>query len=309
MSPLRLYLLLAFGISWTVAGIAFLAGIAYDGPLGLFIGALFMMGPALAAIWVRLRMERLPLTPLGLSLRDTNWRWMAVTAVLGLSFAPLTLLYSHLLGDVLQWEGFGRTAVNNEMLLRNMTAMMKDRGLPDSEGLVHTMLDKGITAPFLLVIMLVSGLFAALTVNIPFMFGEEFGWRGFMHHHARHWPFGRLVLITGIVWGIWHAPIIVQGHNYPGHPLLGVVMMTLFTTVLSLPFAWVRIRTRSVWGPVLLHGIINGTAGASLLFTEDAHVLLGSIAGVPGLLAIGTATLLMIVLDPGKRVGTGPIEC
>jgi uncharacterized protein len=306
--PLLLFLLLAFGFSWSLAALAHLAGLAYDGSAGMAIGALFMIGPALAAIVVRLRVEQQPLFTLGLTLRGTNWRWMAITALIGLSFAPLTLLYNHVLGSVLHWEGFGRTAITMDMLQANLASIMEQRGMPLNEGLMGQLAERGITAPVFLVIVLLGGLFAALTVNAPFMFGEEFGWRGFMHHHTRAWGFGRQVLATGLCWGLWHAPLILQGHNYPGYPMIGVGMMTLFTLAVSISFAWVRIRTRSVWGPVLLHGIINGTAGVTLFFTEGTHVLLGSIAGVSGILAILTVTALIILLDPGTRNGIAPVE-
>ncbi|NJL35021.1 MAG: CPBP family intramembrane metalloprotease [Chloroflexaceae bacterium] len=56
--------------------------------------------------------------------------------------------------------------------------------------------------------------------NSIFAMGEELGWRGFLL--PRLLPLGqeRAILASGVIWGIWHAPAIAQGHNYPGHPIL-----------------------------------------------------------------------------------------
>ena len=35
--------------------------------------------------------------------------------------------------------------------------------------------------------------------------------------------------VIGVIWGFWHAPLILQGHNYPQHPWAGVFMMTVMT--------------------------------------------------------------------------------
>ncbi len=87
----------------------------------------------------------------------------------------------------------------------------------------------------------------AIPFNMIFTFGEEFGWRGYLL--LRLSPIGGVhaAIITGIVWGLWHAPIIVlNGYNYPGHPWLGVVMMVIFTVALSMIFAWLCFRSGSV---------------------------------------------------------------
>ncbi len=301
-NPIALYLLLAFGISWSIALLAFLADLEYGNDmLSLVVGALFMMGPAIAAFIVRRWVEHAPLMPLGLSLRDTDWRWMGITALAGISILPLALAYNALLGTGLGLDGFGYTEVSTEMMKRSVSNVLKEQGLEAATAQLDVL--DNVPGWAILVLILLAGVAAAATVNLPFMFGEEFGWRGFLYHHTRSWKFMRAALFTGVVWGLWHAPLIVQGHNYPGHPWSGVWMMTLFTTVLAIPFALVRMCTRSVWGPCLLHGIINATAGGMLYFTHDGHVMLASVAGVSGLLAIMTITGALLLLAR-ERTGT-----
>ncbi len=63
-------------------------------------------------------------------------------------------------------------------------------------------------------------LFQALVVGALInMFGtltEELGWRGYMLYRLIGHTFWTRHLIIGFAWGIWHAPVIAMGHNYPG---------------------------------------------------------------------------------------------
>ena len=50
--------------------------------------------------------------------------------------------------------------------------------------------------------------------------GEEAGWRGYLLpkllEFMKPW---KAVLLTGVIWGLWHAPVIACGFNY-GKPLI-----------------------------------------------------------------------------------------
>lgn len=290
--PIVLFLLLAYGISWTVAGLAYLLGAHYgSGAATTLVGGGVMLGPAIAAILVRRFVERLPLTPLGLSLAKTNWKWMGITAVAGGLFMPLGLLYNALLGRLTGSPLFGRTELSMDMLRAKLAALLDEQGLAAAAGQLDALGNIPVWSVLLLIVL--GGMVSAFTVNVPFMFGEEFGWRGHLYHHTRRWPPVKAVLFTGVVWGLWHAPLIVQGHNYPGYPLTGVLFMVLFTTVLAFPFHLVRQRTNSVWGPCVLHGMINSTAAGLFLFTDGGHVMVASIAGLSGLLSFVTVSLLL----------------
>jgi len=102
---------------------------------------------------------------------------------------------------------------------------------------------------------------------------EKYGW------HQMNW-------MTGIVWGLWHAPIIFLGHNYPGHPYLGSLMMVVLAIPMSYLFAYARKKSQSVYAPAILHGAFNGFAPALALFVMGNHPLLGGIVGLMGALSI-----------------------
>ncbi len=67
--------------------------------------------------------------------------------------------------------------------------------------------------------------------NTLFGLGEELGWRGYLLPGLLGLGQWRAILVSGVIWGVWHAPIILQGHNYPEHPVPGVFMMVVFLRI------------------------------------------------------------------------------
>lgn len=89
--------------------------------------------------------------------------------------------------------------------------------------------------------------------------GEEFGWRGFLQPVMIE-QFGVTsgVVVIGLVWALWHVPIILAGYNYPDHPVLGaLVLFPLLLTGASFLLAWITLKAGSFWPAVLVHGAIN----------------------------------------------------
>ena len=124
-------------------------------------------------------------------------------------------------------------------------------------------------------IQLVFSFTLAPLFNCIFALGEELGWRGFLL--PRLLPLGqwRAILLSSAVWGVWHAPAILQGHNYPGRPVLGVFMMIVFCLLVGTIFSWLYLQTKSPWAPTLAHGSLNATAGLPMLFLADVDIVVG----------------------------------
>ena len=144
--------------------------------------------------------------------------------------------------------------------------------------------------PLLLVLaQSVVGILLAPFINALFAVGEELGWRGFLL--PKLLPLGqwKAILISGVIWGVWHAPVIVQGHNYPGYPILGIFMMIVLTILLGTILSWLYLETLSPWASALAHGAFNAAAGLPLFFLKPGFNLAfgGTLATFPGWLAMG----------------------
>ena len=155
-----------------------------------------------------------------------------------------------------------------------------------------------------LVSVLFMGLIAGPTVNALFAFGEEIGWRGFLHRELAHLGFWKLSYATGFIWGIWHAPLILHGLNYPQHPVEGIGMMIVFTTLLSPLLTYIRIRTKSVIGAAIMHGTVNGVSGISVAFAKGGSDL---IVGLTGLSGFAVLLLANAVLFKASRSAFGAL--
>jgi len=89
--------------------------------------------------------------------------------------------------------------------------------------------------------------------------GEEIGWRGLLVPQlARLTPFARTALISGIIWGIWHIPLIIGGGYSSGAPIWWAIACFMVLIVgMSFPFAWLRLASGSIWPAVLMHAVHN----------------------------------------------------
>ena len=295
------FLGLAFGISWTIAGIGLAFGVrAASGIPYTVMAALVMLGPALAAIIQQRLLDKAPWSGLGLQLRGTRWSVVAWTACVAICIVPLTLAVVHVLGDLMGMSAFGMVEVSHERIAIAVRELSSGKL---AEASIQRQVERLSTVPamFILVFALGAALIAAMTFNLPFMLGEELGWRGYLWQHTAAWNGARRVGSTGLVWGLWHAPLIAAGHNYPGEPLLGIVMMVLFCLTMALLFDWTRTRSMSIWSSCLLHGTINGSAGVTALFMWQGHPLVGSIAGLAGVIAVLVLAAAVLVLDKNYR--------
>ena len=158
----------------------------------------------------------------------------------------------------------------------------------------------------LLRLSMVSQIAMALTVapfmNLLFALGEEVGWRGWLYPRLiSRLGVTRGVLAGGVIWGLWHLPVTVNGHNYgvgyPGWPVAGVLAMCLFCFSAGVCLCWLTVRSGSIWPAALAHGAINavGAAGQFFLPAEGANLLFGPapagvLAGLP-LLALALLAL------------------
>jgi uncharacterized protein len=144
------------------------------------------------------------------------------------------------------------------------------------------------------IVALVGGLaLNALTLNAILAFGEEYGWRGYLLPKLLPLGEARAAILVGVIWGLWHAPLLIAGLNYPGvNPWIAIAMFVPTAVFMSLLFTRLYVAAGgSVLVVALLHGSLNAFGdglGSTKRFVSD-HILITSPGGA---IAIGVFALM-----------------
>ena len=95
--------------------------------------------------------------------------------------------------------------------------------------------------------------------NVVFAAGEEIGWRGFLVPQLyKYFSYTATCLITGIIWSVWHFPLIISGIYLAKMPILAQLLLFVITvTAMTFPISWFRLKAGTVWVAALLHGSHN----------------------------------------------------
>jgi uncharacterized protein len=204
-----------------------------------------------------------------------------------------------LLGNALHVPGVGYLVATQQAVLDNLQVAL---GAPLPPGALEGMPPVGA----LLALGLFSGVIAGFTINGLFAFGEEYGWRGVLMDELR--PLGpvKANVLTGVMWGLWHAPIILLGFNYGQQRILGVLMMCVWLV----PFSFLLWRSReysgSVLAPAIIHGAFNGSAGFYLMVVASGSRLVTAPVGLLGAVTISIVAAAAWVLTRGGLYQQSP---
>jgi membrane protease YdiL (CAAX protease family) len=210
-------------------------------------------------------------------------------------FSALLLFFvaTAILGDMLHIPGVG-TVVTSVPELKANIAHQYGNALANAANYPPSIV-------VMFVITFLAAIVAGWSINGLFALGEEYGWRGFLWERWKHLGVVKANIAIGMVWGLWHAPIILQGYNYPGYPIAGLFLMMVFTTSLSFMLSAIRELTQSVLPAAATHGSINGVAALTVLLTAGANPLVGEIVGIVGcicLLLVGAALWVVAKRNP-----------
>lgn len=224
-----IYLILVFAFSSVFYFLVLHSGSLGNGR-GMYVLGL-MWCPALAGM-LTLRLN-------GRSIADLGWKWGETKYQIRSWFVPL--LYAAIAYSIVWIAAFGGFG-NSEFL----DALVKQMHLGGPRW-ISIALGIFLTGTY----GLVRGVSSAL--------GEEIGWRGFLVPElSRTTSFTGTALISGIIWSLWHYPILIYGDYNAGTPAwYGLSCFTVMVISDSFIFAWMRLKSGSLWTGAILHASHN----------------------------------------------------
>ena len=175
------------------------------------------------------------------------------------------------------------------------------QGIEVKDGAVN-----GMPIEILAIVSIVQCFTLAPAFNALLALGEEIGWRGFMTP-----AFVRLLgrkgglVVSGVLWGLWHAPLIVligyeYGTEYTGFPWLGILFFCFVCIALAICHTYLYERSGSIIVASVLHGSFNAAATLPQLFLKDADYksLLGPFpTGLISLIPIAAAAAVILFVS------------
>lgn len=223
------YLVFTFGLSAVAEGL-----IIWSGHLGMGFGltvTAVMWCPALAAL--------LTCRVVGRSFRSLAWKWPQRKYVAAGYFVPVA--YAALAYGAVWAAGAGGW---NSAFVADVSTKFQLRGMPVWGSLALYIF-------FAATVGVIRSMASAL--------GEEVGWRGFLVPElAKQMSFTKLSLLSGIIWAVWHSPaLLFADYNSGTNRWYALGCFTVMVVSISFVFAWLRLKSGSLWTAALLHASHN----------------------------------------------------
>ncbi|MDP1915529.1 MAG: CPBP family intramembrane metalloprotease [Myxococcales bacterium] len=272
--------------SWSLWAMLALTGLNTNVPVRIVVVAASMFGPALGAVVAQRRAGEAIAEPLGVVMKPN--RWWVVAWLLPLAVQPIVIAFGLLVPGVEWSPDFGG-------LLERMGTSLPPDKLAEAKQQLESLPRAGLFA-----LMIGQALLAGISLNALAAFGEELGWRGWLSRHFAGLGFWMRSGLIGVLWGLWHAPIILQGHNYPQHPVAGVPMMVAFCVLLAPLHELVRVRGGSVWAAAVMHGSVNASAGFGIVLLRGGDDLSVGMTGFAGFAALALVDGALFLIDRAR---------
>jgi len=272
-----LFILITFFISWLAAGVYYLAGAEWGTPLAMLFAVGYMFFPLLGTIIVQKYIYKEPvIESLGVKFNFNYW-WLAAWLL------PVVLVFATI-GTSLLFPGVSYSP-GMEGIFEYMEGL-----IPEDQ-----MEEMPFSPQLAFWLMLVQGIIAGPTINAVAGFGEELGWRGLLLKEMAPLGFWKSSVIIGFIWGLWHAPLILMGHNYPGYEVIGVGMMIIWCILLSPLFTYITVKANSVIAAAVLHGSLNATLGLAIMPVTGGTVLTVGATGLAGFVVLIVVNLILLL--------------
>lgn len=254
---LFIYLAFSFGLTWIIFFAFILTGHKWDGsnPRLESFTAIGMLMPLLAHVLTRwITKEGFAMTGkdsmmLGISLKNKKWVYYVFAMLIPWAYFEIW----HALALLISPQMFEPEYYKVIGIEKNLVWLMPLNGIVTGSVIS----------------------FAAL--------GEEGGWRGYMMPKLmKLLGTKKAVLVGGIIWGLWHAPLTCVGHNfgteYPGFPYLGILVMCIDCTLMGIMLTYITVKSGSIWPATIMHAVNNTNPSILTFFmnTENGTGILAN---------------------------------
>jgi membrane protease YdiL (CAAX protease family) len=282
------FVVISYGLAWLLDLPMALTG-GLRSPWALLV-TLQNFTPALATLLVARWISPLPnmrrTTGLRWGVKGSRWGWYWLFGLVGMSAINVAAPFVGAL--------FGVFPLDLAHLSGLRQAMLQNGGA--------SLLQQVPLGTIALVIVLTLPL-QALLIS-PLTFGEEWGWRGYLLPQLLplgQWP---ALVISGVLWGLWHTPLLLMGFDYPQHRVLGVLLLTAFCVIIGTLLGWTRLATGSVWPAVFGHAAVdaNQVAGGAYVLLRAGPLPDTALAGLSGVTGWVVPLLLIGVLVLTRRL-------
>lgn len=299
-NDLRVFLLVAFGASWLFALPLWLSGGPISSLATVVTGVAMMTTPTLAvlAVW-RLHHRDLSLRDWarrsGITLGERRNRTLALVAATWLGvplLAVLAVVISAAVG-VLTVDIDG-LSLYRQMLERSASAQ-----------------DIPLDPAFLVLVQFGAAVSIAPVINAIPALGEEWGWRGWLLPHLLRLGTWRALLVSGVIWGAWHAPLTLRGYNYAELGAWAAPVFVGFCVIFGTLLGWLRLTTGSVWPAVIGHAALNASAGVTFMVgdaVDPPNLAIAGITGVVGWVLLAVVAAIVLAIRPLPSVSTVQLE-
>ncbi len=277
------FIIITFFICWLLIGVFYAFGGEWGSGKSTGIVLIYMWIPGIVAIYIQKYMYRENLKPtLAVYFKPNRWFFAAwlLPAVIA--------LVANEVGLELPWHEYSPD-------MEGFIEKLSERLSPEQIEQMKTGIN-ALPVPFFWVIFF-QGLIGGITISAVFAMGEELGWRGFLVRQFLHIGFWKSSALIGFIWGIWHAPIILMGHNYPEHPVAGVGMMVVFCLLISPILSYVRLKAKSVVAAAIFHGTINSMAAVPILMIKGGNDLTEGLTGLAGFIVLLMVNIALFVYE------------
>ena len=269
--------------SWAMAAVAHWGfGMGADTPVGLMVfSTIYMFFPLITALVLQV-IDKEKFNHTGLVNFKIKWSWL-VAWLLPVAMVFVCILINGLMPGV-------ELTYNSEQLINQYHVPEEQQDMVREQ--------MGMMPAWLMMASVVfSGLIAGVTINAIAAFGEEYGWRNYLVGALREVKFWKAALFIGIVWGVWHFPLILMGHNYPNEPQWGVLLMVVMCILLGVIELYLVLKSKSMIVAAIMHGTVNAVAGVVIYFTLGGNDFVNGMPGLSGFIVMAVIILCIWIYD------------